>query len=317
MVNIFSQILEHDLSVWIENINCLKDNLDGHIKGTYAESTLRNILKKFMPSNLSISNGWIIDEHGNRSDERDILVYDKNLVPTFLFDAGVGIIPLASLLYDIQIKCSVTEKTLKSAFEKFDAKSPRNVILSVNGNNLLEQYLKVDKDALTVPRIKVLSSENDAYYFWDVQYKKYSDIFTRDNILESVAQSMNIKNLKVESPSITVNGLDLKDLETKNIKIYQWIKIKTKQNIKGFIVGFLNTLYQKNVSDYIVEAGESLIGNVVTRTFCDNENNILFSEQDLINGLPDKDSSFSCQIKDGKAIVSLNKDFGENHETKI
>lgn len=300
-------MLEHDLEVWIKNVNCLKENSDGHIKGTYAESILRNILKKFIPSNLSISNGWIIDEQGNRSEERDILVYDRNLAPSFLFDAGIGIIPLDSLLYDIQVKCSLTEKTLKSAFEKFDIKSPRNAILSVQGNNLLEHYLKIDKDALIAPRIKILSSESDSYYYWQVQHKKYSDVFTKDNILKSVALSMNIKELNVEFPNITINGLDLKTLETQSIKIYEWTKIKTTPNAKGFIVGFLNTLYQKNVSNYILDSKESLEGKTVVRTFCDNDNNILFSEQNLVDGIPKPNISFSCKFENGKAIVSLNK----------
>ncbi len=305
--SIFCKILNDDLERWIKNVDILKDNSDGHIKGVYAEITLKDILRKFIPQNLSISNGWIIDEKGQRTDERDILIYDRNLAPSFLFDISTGIIPISSILYDIQVKCSITENKLKEAMAKFSNRIERNALLSVHGSHLLEKYLNIDEDGLIHPKIQILSSEDDAYYFWTVQYKKYSEVFTKDNILTELSKHIQVKKLEVESPYFTINNVNLKDLETKYIKIYEWHRIKNTPNIKGFIVGLLNTLYKNNVSDYIVEKNNALIGEVVTRVCCDDEGNILVSEQNFSTGIVNPNVSFTCSIYDGGINVRCNK----------
>lgn len=304
-MNLFSELLNHDLELWKKNIKSLDTSADGHIKGAYAECILRDILKKFTPQAILISNGWIIDENGKRSEERDILVYDRNLAPSFLFDAEIGLIPLTAILYDIQIKCSLTQKTIRDALNKFDSRCQRNALLSLNGYNLLKNYLSIDSDALINPKIKILSSEDDAYYFWSVKYVKYSEIFSPDDVIQSVAKSINVKKLTVEASNVIANGFNLQNLEKKHIKIYEWIKIKTTHNVKGFIVGFLNTLYKNKVSNYILDENELASQLTLTRVYCDDEGNILFSEKDLDKGLQERTISLSCKFENGKAILSL------------
>ena len=299
--NIFSQLLENELEVFIKNTKLFSSSTDGHLKGMHTEATFRNIVKKFIPSELEVSNGWIYDETGNKSEERDILIYDPRKAPRFLFDVGVGIIPLSSLCYDIQIKSSLSEKKIKDAYDKFNDKCLHNALISINGTNLLEHYLKIDTNALLNPKIKILSSEQDAYYFFSEKKMKYSDVFTKELFL----QEFEKQGIKLKTDKISLNGLDLDKLKDKNFTIYQWQSFSLPYKVKGFFLGMVNTLYKNNVGNYIIDQNQTAIGKILTRVIVDNEEKILKKELNLKNGLLAENFQFSLEVINGKTIISL------------
>ena len=299
--NLFSQLLDNELEIFIKNTKLFPSDIDGNLKGVHAEATFRNIVKRFVPSELEVSNGWIYDENGNKSDERDILVYDPRKAPRFLFESGVGIIPLSSICYDIQIKSSSSKKKIKESYDKFNDKSPCNALISINGKNLLKDYLDIDKDALTNPRIKILSSEEDSYYFFSMRKISYAEVFTKEMILQEIAK----QGLKIKADKINLNGLDLDKLNDHYFTIYQWQSFALPHKVKGFFIGMLNTLYQNNAGDYIIDQNQKVVGKVLTRLLIDNDGNELKREINFQKGLPAENFKFSFQIIKGKAVVSL------------
>lgn len=299
--NLFSQLLDNELELFIKNTKLFPSDVDGNLKGVHAEATFRNIIKRFVPSELEVSNGWIYDENGSKSDERDILVYDPKKAPRFLFEAGVGIIPLSSVHYDIQVKSSSSKKRIKESYDKFNDKSPCNVLISINGKNLLEDYLDIDKDALNNPKIKILSSEEDTYYFFSSREIKYSDVFTMDIILQEFAK----QGIKIKSDNIFLNGLDLNTLKEHHFTVYQWQSFSLPHKVKGFIIGMLNTLYQNNAGNYIIDQDQKVVAKVLTRLLVDNNGKVLKKEINLQKGLPSENFQFSFQAKNGKATVTL------------
>ncbi len=299
--NLFSQLLDNELELFIKNTSLFPSDVDGNLKGIHAEATFRNIIKRLVPSELEVSNGWIYDEMGNKSDERDILVYDPRKAPRFLFEAGVGIIPLSSICYDIQIKFSATQKKIKEAYDKFNEKSPCNALISIKGKDLLKPYLGIDKEALKNPRIKILSSEEDTYYFFTIKKIKYSDVFTRELIFQEIEK----QGVKIKADKIILNGLDLDTLKEHYFTIYQWQSFSLPHKIKGFFIGMLNTLYKNNAGDYIIDPEQTVIGKVLTRVLVDNEGAVLKQDVDLQRGLTDENFQFSFEVIDGKVIASL------------
>lgn len=303
MENIYNKLINNELDSLIKNIENFSSNTDGHVKGVFVESTLRNLIKKFIPKIYDVSNGWIIDENFKRSDERDILIFDRNKAPTFLFDIGVGFIPLISLIYDIQIKTSLSKETISKAIAKYNEKIPINVLLALKGKDLLRQYKDIDENYLINPKIKVISSEEDYYYFWRVESFSYWKIFGI-NFLKN-------NNIDIKSKDkVKMNGEYLKELlDNKYIKKYEWIKVKRTHNIEGFIVGLLNTLYNdSNVSKYILDKDDKFIGQIVTQIYCDDKNNKLYEEVNFDTGITSNNKSFILHINENNNIsISLNK----------
>lgn len=299
--NIFSQLLENELEIFIKNAKLFQSGVDGNLKGAYAEATFRNIVKKIVPSELEVSNGWIYDELGNKSEERDILVYNPSNAPRFLFEIGVGIIPLSSICYDIQIKSSLSLKRIREAYDKFDDRCPHNALISVKGSNLLKDYLKVDKKALSNPKIEILSSEEDLYYFFSIKKIRYSDVFTKELFLQQLEE----KGIKIQARKISLNGLDLDKLEEKTFTICQWQSFSLPYKVKGFFIGMLNTLYGNNAGKYIIDSNQVANEKILTRVIMDNDHNVLRKEINLRDGLLPKNFKFSFQVIDGKDVVTL------------
>ena len=215
------------------------------------------------------------------------MIYNRNKAPTFLFDAGIGFISLISLIYDIQIKTSLSEKRIKEAMDKYHKKTPINVLLALKGKNLLEKYKSIDKNYLINPTIKVISSEEDYYYFWKVTNISYRDLFEQQILTQ------------FKTDKITISGEGLKDLLKKQIyKKYEWLRGKRTHNIEGFIIGLLNTLYKnEQISNYIINKNDEFIGQIVAQLYCDNENNILCEKENFDTGIVSKDKSITLQIE--------------------
>ena len=117
-MTIYGEILDTEIELVLAMNNKLSSKDNGHLKGTAFEHSFRSLLAKFTPHNIDVSRGWILYPDGTQSEERDFLVYDKKKAPAFLFDYSTGIIPLLSILYDIQIKSSLSAKTIKDAYLK-------------------------------------------------------------------------------------------------------------------------------------------------------------------------------------------------------
>jgi hypothetical protein len=64
---------------------------------------------------VGISTGIVIDSYDNTSDQIDIIIYDKQIVPPFMFNVEEGIIPCESVLMTIEVKSRLTKKELKKS----------------------------------------------------------------------------------------------------------------------------------------------------------------------------------------------------------
>ena len=95
-------------------INSLKNRVlnligDAHWSevGRYREAVLRNVIKRFIPSNISLGTGFIIDknEEGNIdiSKQIDIIVYD-NTYPALFAESDVVITTPANVRGIIEVK---------------------------------------------------------------------------------------------------------------------------------------------------------------------------------------------------------------------
>ncbi len=86
--------------------------------GRYKEIVLRNILRRFLPNNLSIGTGFIVNAN-TRSKQIDIIIYDNTL--PLLFSEGDFIITThLNVKGIIEVKSKITPSTLTDVISKFD-----------------------------------------------------------------------------------------------------------------------------------------------------------------------------------------------------
>lgn len=306
---IFQEIIEQELALIKELLSKIDSKNEGHLKGTAFELRLKNLFSKMIPSFCSISNGWIIDKKGKKSDERDLLIYNKDKAPQFLFDIGTGIFPLESIEYDIQVKNSISDGNFKQAYEKFDERIERNVLLGIKGSKLFEKYSKIDSNYLIKPKICAFASEEDKYYFFNKEKMKYKKLLNFNKLQQDNGSIINVNG---NSKNITINGHNLSDIEEKEITICRWfsIDLKPQSNLLGFFNGFINTLFKIKTGKYFCDLSKNHFECLSFVVLDDNNKQIFqassenlkatFSFETSVKFLEDGDITLSIKQADNK-----------------
>lgn len=302
---IFQELIEQELRLIKELLSKIDSKNEGHLKGTTLELRLKNLFSKMIPSFCSVSNGWIIDEKGNKSDERDLLIYNKDKAPQFLFDIGTGIFPLESIEYDIQVKNSISDGNFKQAYKKFDERIGRNVLLGINGANLFEKYSKIDSNYLFAPKICAFASEEDKYYFFNKEKMKYKKILNFNKLKQDNGSIININS---NSGNVTINGHKLSDIEEKEITIHRWfsIDLKPQSNLLGFLNGFINTLFKVKTGKYFCNFNKNAFECLSFVVFDNNEKQIFQASKEELRTTFTFETSAQL-LENGDIALSITK----------
>jgi hypothetical protein len=126
--------------------------------GNYREAILRNVIKRFLPKNLSIGTGFVINQRNNipqRTTQIDIIIYD-NTYP-LLFQEGDFIITTpGNVKAIIEVKTTITNTDLSDILEK----STNNYNTIVTGRKKLFNGVfsfNYDNDSITDNRNNSIS----------------------------------------------------------------------------------------------------------------------------------------------------------------
>lgn len=88
------------------------------VKGSVLEILISELFRPLLPADIGIGTGQVIENHAGRlSNQIDIVLYDKSIVPPILFDKFTGIFPVEPVLYTIEVKTTLTSKELVTAHE--------------------------------------------------------------------------------------------------------------------------------------------------------------------------------------------------------
>lgn len=118
-------------SITIE-LNTIKDRVrnligDAHWgeEGRFKEAVLKNILRQFLPKNLSVGTGFILKANGNNdrdnilSSQLDVIVYD-NTLPVLFSEGDFVITTLKNVRAIIEVKSRITSGTFRNVVQQFD-----------------------------------------------------------------------------------------------------------------------------------------------------------------------------------------------------
>lgn len=96
------------------------------VEGQIREIAIRDCITPFLTQSYQCSSGKIIDSLQNISDQIDLIIYHKKIVPPILINHDLGLFPVECVRYAFEIKTKLTASEIKDANKKFT--SVRNLI---------------------------------------------------------------------------------------------------------------------------------------------------------------------------------------------
>lgn len=219
----FQESITQELNTIKDRVRNLIGNKHWGEDGRYKEVILRNVLKRFLPQNISIGTGFILNEQKNISKQMDIIIYD-NTYPIFFQEGDFIITPEHNVKGVIEVKSNITSSNIKNILNKFTLsideifKKPQSEklflgIFSYDENvsiELLQEVLKYDykinhitlgtnyfikrwkaKDRKKLVEIEnpSMNTPNDFYNIYEINNLSYSYF-----ISNAIAQICKIKN---------------------------------------------------------------------------------------------------------------------------
>lgn len=85
------------------------------VAGTLRELLAKQILERFLPPYLGTATGAVTNRKGKLGPQVDIAIIDKRVLPTFVGDGQIGLIPQESVIAAIEVKTGLTTKGIEQA----------------------------------------------------------------------------------------------------------------------------------------------------------------------------------------------------------
>ena len=156
--------------------------------GRIRELSASNIFGPQLPSGFEIRTGKICDRKGNQSDETDIIIYNRSILPPVLYSEYDGVFPIEACYYSIEVKSKASASAIRDAIRKgkkllsldyasADAYKPQNVSMVVltffafgsdladSGISELQRYAKYDPDWQEKPILKAICVVGKGYWY--------------------------------------------------------------------------------------------------------------------------------------------------------
>lgn len=90
--------------------------------GKLKEINITKQIESILPSGVGVGRGYVFDSEGNISNQCDLILYEKNLIPVFVRDGNVeySYFPCEGVIAVGEIKSTLTIDELKSSIEKLE-----------------------------------------------------------------------------------------------------------------------------------------------------------------------------------------------------
>ena len=121
--------------------------------GDARESFIRDVLKRFLPNNISVGSGQVIDACGGISKQIDLIIY-RNDFPTLRTFGSADVYLIEGVIATVEVKSKLDSDSLVQALD--NGKSVRNLKPSVLGMSLdaySEQIYQRSFSQLSIPQI--------------------------------------------------------------------------------------------------------------------------------------------------------------------
>lgn len=90
------------------------------LKGQLREAVVRDLIRPFLPLTIGIGQGQIVAHDGQTSSQMDIILYDRRVLPSVLFEDQDGLFPVETVLATVEVKSVLNATALREAHEAAD-----------------------------------------------------------------------------------------------------------------------------------------------------------------------------------------------------
>lgn len=220
-----------------------------YLEGKVREILLERLVTPLLNKRFSTGTGHVVDYKGAKSRETDICIYSNNLLSPLFHSASerFGIFPIESVLCCIEVKTTLSKRTLKDAYEKFKHLND-HLVMSAGQHGLNE-------DPLTHYFIK---PQFDFFAFGSTS-KKYTPEYIL-SIYKEIDDSWE------ENPLITSICVANKGWVCNSSRGWYHMSYDKKNKVNEEIIGYLCTLVQ-GLSNREISRGVPRIGYYLSDTF--------------------------------------------------
>ena len=86
--------------------------------GSLIEQSFRKALVEILPERIGVSHGFVVDSQGGRSQQMDIVLYDRPNTPMVYSSEGAQIFPVEATIACGEVKSQLSAAELRDAFSK-------------------------------------------------------------------------------------------------------------------------------------------------------------------------------------------------------
>ncbi len=84
-------------------------------EGQLKELFLTDVLKLFLSQQFDVGSGIVINHKGEESNQTDVIIYDRRMIPPFIQRGSVGAYPVESVLATIEVKSTLGTSEFRKA----------------------------------------------------------------------------------------------------------------------------------------------------------------------------------------------------------
>ncbi|EJC6798941.1 hypothetical protein RGL59_004758 [Vibrio parahaemolyticus] len=114
--NIYKDFLRAKIKSAIGEARAVSGLTHKGVKGAVLEVLISDLFRPLLPSDIGVGTGQILDQYtGKLSNQIDIIIFDKSILPPVLFDNTMGVYPVESVLFAIEVKTTLNSSCMKDA----------------------------------------------------------------------------------------------------------------------------------------------------------------------------------------------------------
>lgn len=116
--NPYQALLRSKIKAAIEKARAASVFSHQGVKGSVLEILIGELFKPLLPADIGVGTGQIIDCYKSpMSPQIDIILFDKSILPPVLIDERLGLFPVESVLYTIEVKTTLNATELRAAHQ--------------------------------------------------------------------------------------------------------------------------------------------------------------------------------------------------------